>query len=128
MNEFLGVLILAACAGGLIAWSRLRRGNRLLRLERGGQPTTGRLCAKNAYTRKGQTTYTLIYEYSSDKGTHQRSVVVSQSEFDAAQEGASIEMVVLPTDPRVAATRERVGEAISAARARRGTTHRRWDD
>lgn len=126
MTGILSFLILMACAVGLFIWLGVRRGNELLRLGRTGLPTTGRLSAKRERTRKGRTTYTLVYEYRSNKGQHQRSMKVSRSEFDAAREDTEVDMVYLPDNPRIAATRAHLGQAISAAHA--GNTRRRWDD
>ncbi|HEY1075705.1 MAG TPA: DUF3592 domain-containing protein [Fontimonas sp.] len=127
MTATLSILILlTGIAGG--AWLWLRRDTRLQRLERSGQPTTGRLREKRMRSLKGRTIYSLVYEYSAGTVMHQRSIEVSQSAFDAAEEGTSIDMVYLPADPRVAASRERIGQAISAARARDTGMRRRWDD
>lgn len=99
----------------------VRRGSQLKVLLDKGVPATARIIEKRKRTRQtgnmSKNTYWLVFEFKAGDGqNHKGFPSVTETEFNAANEGDEVEIVYLPDKPGVNATKEMIKQLRQASR------------
>ena len=123
MSSWLPILILIAI--GAAIWFALRKlkaklalaAERMSSLVQQGIATTGRISAAERRRRsRGEYDYFVTYSFEAKDGSeYSKELRVKATEFDDYTEGQPIDLVYLPNNPDVSATREMVDKIRNQA-------------
>lgn len=123
MTLLYAAIVLGVIFGGI--WFAIRAVKRKLVAAAGemsgllleGKPTTARITAtEKRRMSRAQFEYFVTYTFTSlDEAEHSKEFRVPATAFDGFHEGQPIEIVYLPHDPSVSATREMVTRARNTA-------------
>ena len=95
------ILIVVVVIAVIIVAIAIGRGLQLKALARFGVPMQAVVEKKWCHDSKGRRTYRLRYQFSMGNGhTYQRSVIVTEKDYQRYQPGDSIDIVVLKEKPR----------------------------
>ena len=113
MNHLLWIIPLTIIA--MLLWTLVRRDYQMRDLVAQGVPVTGKVIRQLRFTgTRGQRNRYLRYEFSVGAGRYTHKIAVTVDESERYQDGDAIQLIYLPSNPKVSARVEMVEQCRQA--------------